>query len=123
MSEVDHNQVKEAVDSMGKAFEEFKSTNDKKIADLEKKGSTDPLVEDKLSKIEKSLDSLEDINQQVTLAKKRQEQHEEKLATFESMLKRPNVGGSAEQIEKKVAIFDRWLRKGKKILPQKKSKH
>ena len=65
MSEVDQNQVKSAVEEMGKAFEEFKSTNDKKIADLEKKGSTDPLVEDKLSKIEKSLDSLEDINQQV----------------------------------------------------------
>ena len=116
MSEVDQSQVKEAVESMGKAFEEFKVTNDKKLSDLEKKGSTDPLVEDKLSKIEKSLDSLEDINQQVTLAKKRQEQHEEKLATFESMLKRPNVGGSDDQVEKKVAIFDRWLRKGKESL-------
>ena len=54
MSEVDQSQVKEAVESMGKAFEEFKATNDKKLSDLEKKGSTDPLVEDKLSKIEKS---------------------------------------------------------------------
>ena len=116
MSEVDQNQVKSAVEEMGKAFEEFKSTNDQKLADLKKNGVTDPLVEDKLSKIEKSLDSLEDINQQVTLAKKRQEQHEEKLATFESMLKRPNVGGAGDQIEKKVAIFDRWLRKGKENL-------
>ena len=36
MSEVDQNQVKEAVESMGKAFEEFKATNDKKLSDLEK---------------------------------------------------------------------------------------
>ena len=69
MSEVDQTQVKEAVESMGKAFEEFKATNDKKLSDLEKKGSTDPLVEEKLSKIEQSLNSLEDINQEVTLAK------------------------------------------------------
>lgn len=31
---------------------------------------------------------------------KQQEQVEEKLATFESMIKRPNVDGSPEQVEK-----------------------
>jgi len=55
MSEVDHNTVKSAIEEQGKAFEEFKATNDQRIADLEKKGSTDPLVEEKLAKIEKSL--------------------------------------------------------------------
>ena len=37
MSEVDQNEVKSAVEGIGKAFEEFKATNDQKIADLEKK--------------------------------------------------------------------------------------
>ena len=116
MSEVDHNTVKSAIEEQGKAFEEFKATNDQRIADLEKKGSTDPLVEEKLAKIEKSLDAQEDVNQKVTLAMKQQEQVEEKLATFESMIKRPNVDGSPEQVEKKIAIFDRWVRKGKENL-------
>ena len=116
MSEEKDTDVKSAVDSMGKAFEEFKDTNDKRLADLEKKGSTDPLVEEKLERIEKSMDSLEDINQKVTLAQKNQEQFDEKIATFESMLKRPNVAGSVEEIDKKVAVFDRWLRKGERQL-------
>ena len=89
MSEIDHNLVKSAIEEQGKAFKEFKATNDQRLADLEKKGSTDPLVEDKLKKIEKSLDSLEDVNQKMTLHQKQQEQVNEKLATFESMLKRP----------------------------------
>jgi hypothetical protein len=101
MSEVDTNEVKSAVEGIGKAFEEFKATNDKKLADLEKKGSTDPLVEEKLVKIEKSLDSLEDINQKVTLAQKKQEEFDEKVNNFESLLKRPNVGDSVENIDKK----------------------
>lgn len=116
MSETDHNLVKSAIEEQGKAFKEFKATNDQRLADLEKKGSTDPLVEEKLSRIEKSLDKLEDINQKVTLQSKQQEQVDEKLATFESMLKRPNVGESAEKVEKKIQIFDRWLRKGKEQL-------
>jgi HK97 family phage major capsid protein len=116
MSEVDTNEVKSAVEGIGKAFEEFKATNDQKIADLEKKGTTDPLVEEKLVKIEKSLDSLEDINQKVTLAQKKQEEFDEKVNSFESLLKRPNVGGTVEEIDKKVNIFDRWLRKGKENL-------
>ena len=116
MSETDHNLVKSAIEEQGKAFKEFKATNDQRLADLEKKGSTDPLVEEKLSRIEKSLDKLEDINQKVTLHSKQQEQVDEKLATFESMLKRPNVGESAEKVEKKIQIFDRWLRKGKEQL-------
>lgn len=37
MSEVDHNTVKSAIEEQGKAFEEFKATNDQRIADLEKK--------------------------------------------------------------------------------------
>ena len=36
--------VKTAVDSMATAFEEFKATNDQRLAEIEKKGSSDPLV-------------------------------------------------------------------------------
>ena len=41
-------EVKEAVDGMVKAFEEFKATNDARLEELEKKGSVDVLVEEKI---------------------------------------------------------------------------
>ena len=116
MSETDNQEVKSAVEKFGKAFEEFKETNDKKLADLESKNSVDPLVEEKLGRIEKTLDSLEEINQKITLQEKNQENVVEKMADFEAMLKRPNVGGTTEQIDQKLFVFDKWLRKGRENL-------
>ena len=47
-------EVKNAVEDMAKAFEEFKATNDQRLEALEKKGSVDPLVTDKIKKIEEA---------------------------------------------------------------------
>ncbi len=105
--------IKNAVEGMAKAFEEFKSTNDARIADLEKKGSTDPLVDEKIKNIEADLDRFEDINQKLTLAQQEQKQVQEKLDTFETLLKRPEAGVEAKQIDMSVKAFDKWLRKGK----------
>lgn len=116
MSETDTQEVKSAVEKFGKAFEAFKETNDKRLAEIESKNSVDPLVEEKLGRIEKSLDSLEEINQKITLQEKNQENVAEKMANFEAMLKRPNVGGTTEDIDKKLHIFDKWLRKGRENL-------
>jgi HK97 family phage major capsid protein len=116
MSETDNQEVKSAVEKFGQAFEEFKETNDKRLAEIESKNSVDPLVEEKLGRIEKSLDSLEEINQKITLQEKNQENVAEKMADFEAMLKRPNVGGTTEDIDKKLHIFDKWLRKGRENL-------
>lgn len=122
MSEVDNNELKTAVETFGKAFEEFKATNDKKIADLESKGSTDPLIEEKLVKIEKSMDSLEQINQKVTLQEKNQENINEKLSTFETLLKRPNVGESVQSIDTKLEAFHKYMRKGTQNLSPEETK-
>lgn len=105
--------IKNAVEGMAKAFEEFKSTNDARIADLEKKGSTDPLVDEKIKNIEADLDRFEDINQKLTLAQQEQKQVQEKLDTFETLLKRPEASVEAKQIDMSVKAFDKWLRKGK----------
>ena len=40
--------IKTAVEGMASAFEEFKATNDARLTEIEKKGSSDPLVEEKL---------------------------------------------------------------------------
>ena len=106
-------EVKSAVEGMAKAFEEFKATNDLKIAELEKKGSVDPLVEDKIKKIEATLDNHEDINQEVTLQKKGMEQVNEKLEHLETMLKRPEAGMEAKSVDITTKAFDSYLRKGK----------
>ena len=104
--------VKTAVDSMAKAFEEFKATNDERLAEIEKKGSSDPLVEEKLKNIEADLDRFEDINQKLTLAQEEQKQFGEKLDNMEAMLKRPETGLEAKEIDFSVKAFDKFLRKG-----------
>ena len=104
--------VKTAVDSMAKAFEEFKATNDERLAEIEKKGLSDPLVEEKLKNIEADLDRFEDINQKLTLAQEEQKQFGEKLDNMEAMLKRPETGLEAKEIDFSVKAFDKFLRKG-----------
>ena len=63
--------VKQVMQEFGQAFEEFKKANDEKLANLEK-GVSDGMLDEKMAKIEAKLDSLEDINQAITLAEKKQ---------------------------------------------------
>ena len=105
--------VKNAVEGMAKAFEEFKSTNDARLAEIEKKGSSDPLVEEKIKNIEADLDRFEDINQKLTLAQQESKQVQDKLTEFETLLKRPEAGVEAKQVDMSIKAFDKWLRKGK----------
>lgn len=64
MSDTDKNAVGEVM----RAFDEFKSTNDRRLAEIEKKGSADPATEHKLAKIEADIAKFEDLNQKVTAA-------------------------------------------------------
>tara|TARA_Y100001937_G_C7132414_1_gene338257 strand:- start:1510 stop:2727 length:1218 start_codon:yes stop_codon:yes gene_type:complete len=105
--------VKTAVEGMAKAFEEFKAENDAKLAEIEKKGSSDPLIEEKIKNIEADLDRYEDINQKLTLAQQEAKQTNEKLTEMETLLKRPDVGVETKEIDFKLQSFDHYLRKGK----------
>ena len=104
--------VKTAVDAMAGAFEEFKKTNDQRLAEIEQKGSADPVVEEKLSKIEADLDRYESVNQKLTQQEKAAEGFAEQLDSIEAMLKRPNSGFEAKEIDLKVKTWDKWMRKG-----------
>ena len=110
----DNDKIKSAIESLGVTFEEFKKTNDDRLAQIESKGSADPLTEEKLSKIEKDLDKIEEVNQAVVKAANSQKDHEEKLARIEKMLSRPlsSKDDVAKADEQKVA-FENYLRKGK----------
>ena len=110
--------VKEAVEDMGKAFEEFKTTNDKRLSEIEEKGSADPLTEAKLSEIEKDLDKLEDVNQALTKQAQAQDEVKEQVDRIETMLKRPELGLTTQSIDETKAVFDKYLRKGKDALDE-----
>ncbi len=103
--------VKKVMSEFGQAFEEFKKANDEKLENLEK-GLSDPLLDDKLAKIEAKLDSLEDINQEITQTKAKQEIAAEKVEHLETVLTRPESGYDAKQVDSTVQAFDNYCRKG-----------
>ena len=109
MSE-DH--VKTAVDAMATAFEEFKTVNDQRLAEIESKGSSDPVTEEKLAKIEADLDRYENINQKLVQQEKAAEGCGEKLAESETLLKRPANGMEAKQVDLSLKAWDSFMRKG-----------
>lgn len=53
-------EIKQALSDLGSAFEAFKSTNDERLSQIEKRGSADAITEEKLSKIDGVIDKLED---------------------------------------------------------------
>ena len=111
------NEIKSAVEQLGTAFEEFKKTHQEELKQIKSKGSADVITSEKLARIEKSLDQLEDVNQKVTKAKLAQDANEEKLNKIETIVSRPGFDISAKadtSMEKKV--FDKWLRDGKESL-------
>lgn len=105
-------EVKNAVEGMAKTFEEFKSTNDARLANLEA-GTPDPLLEEKFKNIEAEMDRFEDFNQKLTAQTNEHKKVSEKLDRLETMLKRPEVGAETKSIDHSLKMFDKWLRKGK----------
>ena len=89
---MDNNQVKTAIESLGKTFEAFKETHQRELKEIKSQGSADPITSDKLSKIEKDLDKLEDVNQAVTKQKLAQDQVAERVKKVETMMSRPEFG-------------------------------
>jgi HK97 family phage major capsid protein len=60
-----------AVEGVNKGFEEFKAANDAKLKEIETKGAADPLLEQKLAKIEADLDKYQKVTDDAALAFKR----------------------------------------------------
>lgn len=59
---------KTAIEQVMTAFEEFKATNDAALAEIKKNGVADPILTDKLGKVETALVKFEDANQKATAA-------------------------------------------------------
>jgi len=116
------SEVNQHLESLNKAFDEFKKTNDERIAEIEKKGSADPLLEAKLDAINAEIDKAQDRLTQVETANARKSvalpesgDLEQKSATFSNMMSKIKgtpleVSGDEMQAYKK--HFNQMLRKG-----------
>lgn len=87
--------IKNANKEVMQAFDAFTKTNDENLK------KRDALLEDKLSKINDTLDKFEPLNQALTLQKKQSDAMQEQLDKVEAALNRPAPG--AEPIDKKEA--------------------
>lgn len=93
-------EVKKAVEPVMTAFDQFKATNEERLAQIEKKGVADPVTEGKLQEIEKTLAGFEGLNQKLTtqdqMSKKAAEQLDElktQLEAIQTSLRRGGHGG------------------------------
>jgi HK97 family phage major capsid protein len=94
-------EIKDTLDKIGIAFEEYRKTNDARLDEIAKKGTADPLIESKLAKIDADLDKLSDIKAD--------------LEKMQAKMNRPGVmGGDREQsspeAEQYKSAFLAWVR-------------
>lgn len=78
--------LKQTIEQLGRAFDEFKAANDTQLAEL-KKGQKDPLLEEKLTKLSERIDQL-------------QAQKDE----LEKKFNRPNLAGPGDDAEVKALV-------------------
>ena len=125
-------QAASAVESLNRAFDEFKKANDARLAEIEKKGASDPVLDAKLAKIEEDMQKAQSIADEAALAVKRQsrvvtDEKGERIDLDEkaliwakassALLNRPVVSAyTANEAMAYKAAQDAYLRKGEKVL-------
>lgn len=124
-------QAVEAVKQVNVAFEEFKRANDARLSEIEKKGAADPLLEEKLKRIDADLDRAQRVADEAALAAKRQSRVvtdekgdridlDAKAAEWAGMLARRRGESvpafDAAGMHGYKAAFDRFLRKGEEVM-------
>ncbi|MBA3814632.1 MAG: phage major capsid protein [Alphaproteobacteria bacterium] len=87
--------IQTTVDDLARTFEEFKSTNDERLKGLEQKGQEDPYLQEKLKKIETSLD-----------------QSEKRLKQMEALPNRPHLETQDQPVSGHRRAFMDYVRKG-----------
>lgn len=110
-------EIKKAVDGLMGAFDEFKKSNDDRLAEIEKKGSADVVLRDRVERIGSALDKFEDLNQKLTLSQQQAkaaadgaDEVKERLDKLETAIKRSaGAGQSDKRIELKTLV-NNWAR-------------
>ena len=96
------DELKKLIEALGKAFEEFKAENDKRIKEIEN-GRNDPILAEKVEKINAELSAMSQVKKQL-----------EALETAVARGQFPGGGSAAVDVAKKAhkAAFEKWFRKG-----------
>lgn len=103
-------ELKSAVDAVGTAFEQFKQTNDARLAEIERKGSADVVVRDKLDRIEKTLNQYENLNQKLTQAELAAKNAAETAADVATKVNRMGAGKSGDSADEVKQRANDWMR-------------
>jgi HK97 family phage major capsid protein len=102
--------LKTAIDTVNRGFEEFKAANEDRLKQIEAKGAADPVTVDKLGKIEATLAGLEGVNQKLTLVegqKKALADLQEQYDRLETAMKRTAPGNDNEKKTDRVNVWAR----------------
>lgn len=96
-------EVKKAVDPVMTAFHEYKEANDARLAEIAKKGAADPLLDEKLSKLDGRLNEFEGLSQKLTQVEgkaKAIDELKEGFDRLETALKRTGSGSEEAKAER-----------------------
>lgn len=102
------DETKDAAAAVMTAFEEFKATNDARLKEIETKSAADPLLTDKLEKIETALAAYEPLNSRLTQAEakaKAVDALQEHYDRLETAIKRSGVGAEQETKADRVGLW------------------
>lgn len=95
-------EIKDTIYALGKAFEAFKSENDARLKEIEEKGGADPLLTEKVEKINAEISQLAEMKRQ--------------LEALETVAGRGAFGGGTSELDQAKAeyskAFEGWFRKG-----------
>ncbi len=79
---IDMTEIHAATDTLARAFEEYKSVNDRRLSDIERRGSSDVLNDEQLSRMDTSINRLQD-----------------DISGLKTSMMRPGKGGFAPALE------------------------
>jgi len=94
--------IREAIDTLHQAFQEFKTANDERLTQLETKGAIDPLVDEKVNRLNEAVDRAQN-----------------RLNRLETAAGRPQLAQAPEQDTGEKAAFFSYVRKGMEGIEQK----
>ena len=95
-------EIKALIEAQGRAWEEFKSTNDQRLKEIESKGKADPLTEEKMGKINEAMSALQ----------AKQAELETAIAREFKGGELPEQKGTTAEVKEYKQAFSAYLRKG-----------
>jgi len=105
------DEIKSVIDNLASTFEDFKVENSKRLDEIEKKGSADPLLEEKVDKMKDDLSEMAETKQKIELQEKNLAEAQAKLESLETVIARPETGENKD-VDIQMKAFGSWLRKG-----------